>query len=476
MNISKLKNKILQLAIEGKLVEQNPDDEPVEVLLERIAEEREKLIKEKKIKKEKPLPEIIEEEKPFELPKGWEWVRFAQITFCRDGERVPVSSKDRSEREKVYDYYGASGVIDKIDSYIFDKPLLLIGEDGANLISRSTPIAFIANGKYWVNNHAHVIDSLNIIILKYLEIYINAIDLKPYVTGTAQPKLNQANLNNILVPLPSVAEQFRIVNKVDELFAIIDELAENKEAMLKDISNTRNKVLQLAIQGKLVEQDENDEPVAILLERIAEERERLIKEKKIKKEKPLPEITEEEKPFELPKGWEWVRLNNISKLITDGAHSTPHYTESGVPFISVKDITNGIIDFSDTKFISKEEHEILTKRCNPEFGDVLLTKIGTTGIAKVVDTTKEFSIFVSVALLKLFNKQVNENYIELVLNSPFVKKQSKDNTQGVGNKNLVIRCIKSFIIPLPSIAEQQRIVQKVNEIMAYLDELEKTII
>ena len=223
-NISDTRNKILQLAIQGKLVEQNPEETPASLLLEEIRKEKELLIKEKKIKKEKLLPEITEEEKPFEIPKGWEWVRFAQITFCRDGERVAVSSKDRSEREKVYDYYGASGVIDKIDSYIFDKPLLLIGEDGANLISRSTPIAFIATGQYWVNNHAHVIDSLNIIILKYLEVYINAIDLKPYVTGTAQPKLNQANLNNILVPLPSVAEQLRIVEKVDEIMAYLDEL------------------------------------------------------------------------------------------------------------------------------------------------------------------------------------------------------------------------------------------------------------
>lgn len=223
-NISDSRNKVLQLAIKGKLVSQDENEEPASVLLEKIKEEKEQLIKDKIIKKEKPLAEITEVEKSFELTNGWEWCRFGQATICRDGDRIPVSTKDRENRAKIYDYYGASGVIDKIDGYLFDKPLLLIGEDGANLISRSTPIAFIAEGKYWVNNHAHVIDTVDLITLKYLEIYINAIDLKPYVTGTAQPKLNQANLNKIVISLPPLEEQKRIVAKVDAVMKYLDML------------------------------------------------------------------------------------------------------------------------------------------------------------------------------------------------------------------------------------------------------------
>lgn len=237
------------------------------------------------------------------------------------------------------------------------------------------------------------------------------------------------------------------------------------------IDEIKNKILQLAIQGKLVEQNQDDTPASVLLEEIKVEKERLIKEKVIKKEKSLPEITDEEKVFELPKGWEWCRLNDICKLITDGTHSTPKYVEKGIPFISVKDITKGFIDFSDTRFITPEEHKILIKRCNPEIGDVLLTKVGTTGIAKVVDTEREFSIFVSVALLKLFNEHINERYIELLINSPFVKKQSAEGTQGVGNKNLVIRVIKNFTISLPPLEEQKRIVAKVDELFSIIDEL-----
>jgi len=223
-SIDALKQTLLQLAVMGKLVPQDSNDEPASELLKRIQAEKAKLIAEGKLKKEKPLAPISEDEKPFELPKGWELVRFGDALINRDGERIPISSDLRQSRKGEYDYYGASGVIDKIDNYLFDKPLLLIGEDGANLLNRSTPIAFIARGKYWVNNHAHVLDGLNEAFLRYIELYINSINLEPYVTGTAQPKMNQAKMNSILLGLPPETEQHRIVAKVDALMAICDQL------------------------------------------------------------------------------------------------------------------------------------------------------------------------------------------------------------------------------------------------------------
>ncbi|MGE6245501.1 restriction endonuclease subunit S [Psychrobacter proteolyticus] len=225
-SIEALKQTVLQLAVMGKLVPQNPDDEPASVLLEKIAEEKEQLIKEKRIRDNKSPAKNNEASLDCELPLGWTISCFGDITFNRDPERVPLSVDVRRNRQGSYDYYGASGVIDKIDDFLFDKPLLLIGEDGANLVNRSTPIAFIARGKYWVNNHAHVIDGINEALLLYLSIYINSISLKPYITGTAQPKMNQAKMNSILVMLPPLAEQHRIVTKVDELMAICDQLKE----------------------------------------------------------------------------------------------------------------------------------------------------------------------------------------------------------------------------------------------------------
>ena len=233
-----LKKSILQEAVQGKLVPQDPSDEPAEALLERIRAEKQRLIKEGKIKKDKHesvifrrdnshyekldgVERCIDDEPPFEIPENWCWVRFGTALVNRDAERIPLSVSQREKLDKKYDYYGASGVIDKVDRYLFDKPLLLVGEDGANLLLRSKPIAFIASGQYWVNNHAHVIDAVAGVDLRYIALFINATNLAPYVTGTAQPKMNQEKLNSILVPLPPTNEQRRIVSAFEGIAAII---------------------------------------------------------------------------------------------------------------------------------------------------------------------------------------------------------------------------------------------------------------
>ena len=235
-----LKKSILQEAVQGKLVPQDPSDEPAEALLGRIRAEKQRLIKEGKIKKDKHesvifrrdnshyekldgVERCIDDELPFEIPENWCWVRFGTALVNRDAERIPLSVAQREKLQKKFDYYGASGVIDKVDRYLFDKPLLLIGEDGANLLLRSKPIAFIASGQYWVNNHAHVIDAVAGVDLRYIALFINAINLAPYVTGTAQPKMNQEKLNSILVPMPPTTGQRRIVSAFEEIAAIIQQ-------------------------------------------------------------------------------------------------------------------------------------------------------------------------------------------------------------------------------------------------------------
>ncbi len=245
--IDRLKDTVLQLAVMGKLAPQNPDDEPASELLKRIEEEKARLVKEGKIKKPKKLPPVSDDEKPFELPQGWEWVRFGRVTFNRDSERIPLSVSERENRRGSYDYYGASGVIDQIDDYLFDKPLLLIGEDGANLINRSTPIAFMARGNYWVNNHAHVIDGISEDFLLYLALFINSISLVPFVTGTAQPKMNQAKMNSIPFALPPLAEQQRIVAKVDELFALCDQLKDSLQQASETEQHLTNAIVEQAL-------------------------------------------------------------------------------------------------------------------------------------------------------------------------------------------------------------------------------------
>ena len=222
-----MKKSLLQYAIEGKLVPQRKEEGTAKDLLTAIRAEKAQLIKEKKIKKTKPLPAITDDEKPFDIPDSWEWARFGDISINMDSERIPLSVTQRRKLDKIYDYYGASGIIDKVDQYLFDRPLMLIGEDGANLLARTKPIAFIARGKYWVNNHAHVIDFPNGIDMKYMTFYMNAINLAAYVTGTAQPKMNQARMNSILIAIPPLAEQHRIVAKLEELLPLCQHLTAN---------------------------------------------------------------------------------------------------------------------------------------------------------------------------------------------------------------------------------------------------------
>ena len=250
--IKALRQTILNLAVRGKLVDQDPNDEPAAELLKRIAEDKKKRTTSARDRRVGPVEPLDSTDMLYVLPSSWVWVSFGDITISRDGERVPVSKAEREHRAKVYDYYGASGVIDKIDGYLFDKPLLLIGEDGANLINRSTAIAFIARGKYWVNNHAHVLDGLNEGYLRYLELFINATDLKPFVTGTAQPKMNQTRMNSIPVALPPLAEQHRIVAKVDELMALCDQL----EASLAATTETRHRLLNAMLHDALTPSEE----------------------------------------------------------------------------------------------------------------------------------------------------------------------------------------------------------------------------
>ena len=251
----------------------------------------------------------------------------------------------------------------------------------------------------------------------------------------------------------------------------------------------KNSILQWAIQGKLVPQDPNDEPASVLLDKIRQEKERLIKEKKIKRDKNASIIyrgednsyyekilatgevkcIDEEIPFEVPKGWEWCRFSSLYLSLTDGTHSTPKYTLSGIPFISVKDMSSGVIDFSNTKYISKEEHQKLSDRCHPQKGDLLLSKVGTTGIPAMVTTDREFSLFVSVALIKLIQCDINREFLVFMIQSPLVQEQAKENTRGVGNKNWVLSAVSKTLMVVPPLEEQGRIKNRLNLILSYVE-------
>ena len=253
---------------------------------------------------------------PFEIPSGWAWTTLGDCTINRDNERIPVSSSIRKKQtSKIFDYYGAAGVIDKVDAYLFDERLLLIGEDGANLLSRSKNNAFFADGKYWVNNHAHILDSCPKQILDYIALVVNSMRLDDYITGSAQPKLSQDNLHKILIPLPPLSEQQCIINRVEELECFIKNIETNSYDLQNTIKQAKSRILELAIHGKLVPQDPNDEPAIELLKRI----------------NPKAEITCDNAHYEqLPKGWAACKLEDIIEYEQPQAYivSSTDYNDS----------------------------------------------------------------------------------------------------------------------------------------------------
>ncbi|MBH3322323.1 restriction endonuclease subunit S [Serratia ureilytica] len=224
-DVKDLRNLIFQLGIQGLIVEQcETDSEKAIEFIRSVQTKKDRLVNTGVIRRTTSFPTVEEKEEPFTLPRGWVFCRLGEVSICRDGQRIPLSKSEREPRRGEFSYYGASGIIDHIDDFIFEEDLLLVGEDGANLVNRSTPIAFIATGRYWVNNHAHVLDTVNGVALRYLELYINAIDLKPYVTGTAQPKMNQEKMNLIVVAVPPPEEQARIVERINKLMRFCDTL------------------------------------------------------------------------------------------------------------------------------------------------------------------------------------------------------------------------------------------------------------
>lgn len=224
-DVKDLRNLIFQLGIQGLIVEQcETDSEKAIEFIRSVQTKKDRLVNSGVIRRTTSFPTVEEKEEPFTLPRGWVFCRLGEVSICRDGQRIPLSKSEREPRRGEFPYYGASGIIDHIDDFIFEEDLLLVGEDGANLVNRSTPIAFIATGRYWVNNHAHVLDTVNGVALRYLELYINAIDLKPYVTGTAQPKMNQEKMNLIVVAVPPPEEQALIVERIDKLMRFCDTL------------------------------------------------------------------------------------------------------------------------------------------------------------------------------------------------------------------------------------------------------------
>ena len=483
MTPEQLKASILQYAIQGKLVEQRAEEGTGEKLYQQIQAEKQRLIAEKKIKKEKPLAEITEDEIPFDIPESWKWVRLGDCTGYSQ-TKPKISPKDITddmwsldlediqkesgailtrttafERKITGDkvlFYKGQVLYSKLRPYL--KKILIAPDNGIctpELVPFNTYLVY-ANYIVYVLRSPHI------------DCVVNSVTY-----GVKMPRVGTETMVNLLIPLPPLSEQKRIIAKIEELLPLIGRYAVAYEKLeqfnAKFPEDMKKSLLQYAIQGKLVEQRPEEGTAEKLFARIQEEKQRLIAEKKIKKEKPLPEITEDEKPFDIPESWKWVRLRDIISVLGDGIHGTPQYDDTGKYFfINGNNLVKGeIVIKSDTKKVSYEEFKKYEK---PLDESTILVSINGT-IGNYAFYNGEPVILGKSACYFSLISGIDKEYICRLLNTQhFLDYAVKEATQTT-IKNVSLKSMRMLPVPLPPLSEQKRIVEKLEEILPLCERL-----
>jgi type I restriction enzyme S subunit len=530
--IRKLRELILELAVRGKLMPQNPNDEPASELLKRISGEKARLVEEGKLKKQKPGEAITEEEKPFPLPIQWEWARLGSISTLENGDRSSNYPNKSQMVESGIPFINAghlrNGLVDLqsmnfITRNCFDK--LKAGkiqdEDILFCLRGSLGKAAIVNGIHEgaIASSLVIVRTTNSVNNQYLMSYFSSplsfVMVKRFDNGTAQPNLSAGDLNRFLVPLPPIAEQQRLIVKVDELMALCDRLeaqqadaesahaqlvqalldsltqssdatdfAENWEHLAEhfhilfttesSIDAFKQTLLHLGVMGKLVPQDPNDEPASELLKRIAEEKAGLVKSKTIKVSPSLDAVAESEKLFDIPTSWEWVRIGEICRPVSSGSTPSPELFryEDGVPFLKVYNIRNQEIDFDyKRQFVSPEYHSSKMKRSTLIPGDVVMNIVGPPlgKVAIIPNTFPEWNCNQAIVFFGLIGAMLPQYVFTFLKEGSFLRNIALIGT--AGQDNISVTKSKNIAIPIPPVAEQHRIVAKIDQLMVLCDQL-----
>lgn len=471
MTPEQLKASILQYAMEGKLVKQNPNDESVSELLKRIKAEKQQLIKEKKIKRNKSLPLIEDNEKSFDIPDSWKWVRLDDIFYLKAGKNKKAKDiSDSKDENNKYLCYGGNGIRGYVADYNQEGKHPLIGRQGALCGN-----VHIAQGKFYATEHAIVVHLFGNVDYKWSAIFLKAINLNQYATSTAQPGLSVTRINRVLIPLPPLEEQKRIVSKIEKLMPLVDEYAESYNRLQKIDNEFEDKlkqsVLQYAMEGKLVKQNPSDEPASELIKKIENEKAELVKEGKIKKSKKLPAITDDEKPFDIPDSWEWVRLKQIT---TYGNFNS--IKGSSIPdnswVVDMKDVRKNGGGFSEivrrkstdiykSNKYSFNKNAVLYGKLRPYLRKVEIAQ--TSGF-----TTTEM-LPINVVDLSTLVPQ----YLRYAMLSPYFVNLVNDSMYGMKMPRVGTTFLAKMVVPLPPLEEQKRIVEKVEELQSSISNLSK---
>ncbi len=490
MNAQQLKNSILQEAIEGRLVPQDPNDEPASVLLERIRKEKARLVKEKLIYKKSETKPLYEEGNyPFEIPNNWKWVQLSDVSIIQEGAGIRKYQYTKEGIQLLCVTNILDGLVDlsKKVLYVSDKEYK---EKYQHLTPQRGDIVTACSGGSW--GKIAIFDCKDLVMLNTSTLrlrFFNDLANNKYLYHLAQskffkdqlacqlvgiqPNFGYAHYSRICFPLPPLAEQKRIVAKIEELLPKVEEYGKAQESLDKlneELPERLKKsVLQEAITGKLVPQDANDEPASVLLNRIREEKKRLVKEGKLKK-KDLEEtpISEDERPFEIPESWEWVRIPyiGISQL---GKTKNPHQLSGQrLPYLCSINVYWEGINLSQTKEMLFEKSEI--DKYTIKKGDLLICEGGDCGRSAIWDKDSTFLYQNALHRVRFFGN-INSKYI---LNCLFLYKTNnllEKYIKGETIKHLVKGELDSILFPLPPLAEQKRIVSKIEELFHEIDKL-----
>ena len=434
MNTKQLKQKILSLAISGKLVPQDPSDEPASELLKRIKAERESTVEKGRKKKATTDTSHYQQQPPFELPKGWVWCKLGEIFYLKAGENI--TSKDISEIKKedfIYPCYGGNGIRGYTKQYNKEGIFSLIGRQGALCGNIN-----IGKGKFFATEHAVVVNTFSETNVNWCFYFLKQLNLNQYATSTAQPGLSVNNINQIYIPLPPLKEQDRIANEIDRLFTLIEQLEEDKAALQQLVSQLKSKILSLAIRGQLVPQDANDEPAEVLLKQIN------------------PEYKSRGNLHykNLPKGWEVIPIKMVCKL-NDGEKKK----NVELPYLDVKYFRGKVANTTkkDGKFIPKNTTLILVDGENS---------------GEIFYASREGYQGSTMKILKI-EPIVDRMYILHFIKS--YQKELKENKVGSAIPHLNKKLFGELQLPLPPLAEQQRIVEQVEKLFKQLDEIQNAL-
>ena len=500
--IDALRKKILEEAIRGNLVPQNPEDEPASVLLQRIEAERERLIKEKKIKRPKSVSKIvrrdghfyesinggepvcIDDDIPFEIPDSWVWVNLFSICFPKQWKTISTQELT----ETGFPVYGANGLIGYYSSYNHDRRTILITCRGATCgaINVCKPYSY-------VNGNAMALDDLSEkVVFEYIELFLQGINYETIITGSAQPQITQQSLLKLYIAIPPLAEQHRIIEKVNKHAEIFTELTIARQRYKHILSETptslRQQLIQAAIQGKLVPQEPSDEPASELLKRIAEERVAKLGKKAAKSATSIvrrgsktyelfPDGSgkdiSDEIPFEIPDDWVWCRLSSLCSFLSRGKSPKYSETEKLYPVFAQKcNLKEGGISLKKARFLDPKTVNKWKEEYKLQNSDILINSTGTGTVCRTRIFNEAclgaypFTVPDSHVTVVRTYPEIKSFFIYAYIDSGATQQYLEEHLSGSTNqKELYIGVLEDLLIPLPPKQEQHRIVEKLGALL-----------